>query len=1001
MRRPRTAPRRDGIAVVMLIGVMSILLLLAFLLAQIGSLAAASSQAFLKRAVASSAAASGLEYAAARLWADPRPVPADLRTPQNAGDDWTFRDGWTVPPGLSSTPSYAHRETSGRLRCGDGRFSLRVQAEEGKACLNSGEIGSPLADHDMDGVLNGEDPKYAAEIPPGAYCDPTFWGNVHLVNLLNNLGAVLELSDVHDEEYEAPSFWSTGEMGTIRVSNLGRTVVANRPEGGYVSVDQLRPFLPPADFEKVAPFLATDGEVVPVPITPDSPFNAARYDMATGYPDARLEFHARIDFNAAPIEILKASLRHIASGGDSLFIRLREGEADAIAERLSGLRPVHGWAEMLELLHAGRLATFEDDPFTKLEDGSPLDERTDPGRQRLKEDLILANAAADGYFPDSLRWRHNSLEVPREDQPIALDPPVARQVFKELLVDPLNTYPFGASGCGGGGELPATFPSRRTIEWSLTALPTAFHVTSHATAGRPAARAEASGTFHVGLDAITLKSQDDFERRGASPAAPAHLPGGFAAAISPASRSGAATFPRFPLDSSETGLDNYDPATIPPANAESLGQFRYPRGRGGLTLGAPQHPYAADLERTVFSMPFNEDFPDDADTAYSPSRWEDNLLDPVEPARRSAPPATAAWGGQSNYAKNNALFLTHPDRYRNFHAGCHLSPWGPRAGWAWAAWTSPFPLARGNHSGCGIPGSGEIRDGAIECWYPMPVTHDPISVAWSQCLPGGICRIVYNGSLNGPTLNEDDPTYLLVSVRPDGSISLDDAIAFTPPVIYAPAAKRAWHHLALRFDASSFPPGSDDTKVHVYLDGIEQPVPFTLSFGAAPLDAQMAIEPHFPLDDFCLYPAGEATDAAILGRAQASRFSTSGAWTSPRFRLDGAALPDGAGVRGLSWNGFIPSGTGGAFTFTVRGFEADGTTPTGSDAASWNGGAGPQMSRLNVPTSRQVELEVRIDTDPAEWPLVAGVSSLRDAPVLDELKIVYASRPRWTGWACD
>ncbi len=986
----------------MVIGIMGMISLLAYLSARIGELASVASGAATRRTGAALAAGSGLEYGGARLWQEPRAVPQDLRTAANAGDDWTFRDPPAAPLGLSTRPSYDHGEASGRLRGDAGgtpsRFSLRIVSEEGKICLNSGEIGSATADHDTDGILNGQDTDYAAEIPAGAFNDPAFWGNVHLVNLLNNLGAVLGLSDVHDEPFGTLLL----PIDTIRISNLGRIVVANRPLGGYTSIHQLKPFLSPADFEKAAPFLSTEGEIVPV-LFPPRPEQSVGIVMESPYSvvvsrgDVRLEFHARIDFNTAPTEILQASLRHIAAGGghDPIFIRILEGEADAIAARLADFRAIHTWKGMLQTLRTHCLALHEDDPFTKLEDGSPLDEKSDPGRQRLKEDLILAQVSAGEYFPDPLRWRHNSLEVAREaglpSDPIILEPSTTRQILKmHLFWEPLTLEPFGSSGCIGDLEIYPPLPSRRTTEWSLASFPSAFQVESNGSAGQPSATTRLSGTFHAVHGSFTVKGQNALERRGASALAPLHLPEGAVSAVGPAVKPGAETFPRFPLDSSATGLSNYQPTAVPPASPFEIEQYRYCRGAGGITLGVPQHAWALDLDKTSFALPFNEDFPDNADTAYDPARWEDNCFDPVDPARRAAPPDSSVWLSYYNW---RILIVPPAGHHPDFNSGCRLSPWGPRTGAARISWNSLFPLARGDFNTTGIPGAGEIRDGSIEFWYPNP-GGDPL-LAGDAGTPTTGFFINYLRPRPPPFPPVDIP-YLSVRVLMDGSLLVSGS---GPPATYFPSTPLPWHRLALRFEAAACPPGSDQTLIHVYIDGVETGSPYLLSFPAPstsqPLDTNLSITATFPLDDFALYPASEATDPLILARARQNRFNATGTYTTPRFRFDVSALPEGARIRGLSWDGFIPSGTGGRFTLTARGFAEDGVTPTGSDQVSWDG-AGIQAGPLAIPLSREFVVDVAIDTDPAAWPRIAGTPSLRDAPVLEELRVLYATRPYWT-----
>lgn len=503
-------------------GLLTLFLLLGAAFSNLSEFAEAGNEGERAGRAARLTAESGMDYAAARLWEETR-TPSDFGqppTPENARDDWTARgpEPLALSPARRLNPSYAHGERwsdadvfgvkdgayvpnedlfsamddadgdgrltsrSGRLR-GGFEFFLRIAPGRALACINGGELGSSEGDHDLDGILNRDDPHYREDLNAGYndannngiinmndtfagpwgngipdWRDTEFFGNKETATLLNNLGAVLGVADPRTVEY-APGY---PQMGTIHTSSLGTWIVQNRPRGGYASVEDLRGVLSRDDFNKAAPYLTVRGDVAPtaiaVPQWPPtvgtlSDFHFRSLHVRTGqelppvapYPAYSFypfhSFGGRIDLNRAPPELIRACLRHLTAAGtykagpslpghsptdvEVPFVRLMEAESDAIADLLVGSRPIRTWKRCLEILASpAAAAAWVDDPFTQTDDTATPDydesnDVTGP-RARLKQDLILAQAAPD-YFPDPLAWQACSLEVPREADIPGLD----------------------------------------------------------------------------------------------------------------------------------------------------------------------------------------------------------------------------------------------------------------------------------------------------------------------------------------------------------------------------------------------------------------------------------------------------------------------------------------------------------------------------------------------------------------------------------------------------
>lgn len=983
MRRAGADPaaRCRGFALVMAAGMLALLLLLAI---GMFSVQAASLRTLAgARGSAGLAAESGLEYAAARLWADPRRPAADARTPENACDDWSWRGEETEPletaPGASRHPSYRRGTSSGRLR-GDParRFALIVRGGGGFIGINSGEIADPLADRDSDGVLNRDDPAPDDADGNGVpdWRDPECPANRHLVNLLDNLGAVLGLSDVADEPF-APA---CPRLGVIPQSGLGRAVVAHRPRGGYSSVDQAAPFLPPADFKKAAPYLCVEGEETPVScdaLAQASWAQTVAHDAV--WPEARCESRARIDLNTAPLPVLQAALRHLTAGGGS-FVRLGADEADRAARALCARRPFWTWKQVLAGLHDAELTDgiFEADPFIA---------GGDAVQALLKEDLILAQLGPAGYFPDPFRWQWDTLDVPREPRVVGPDATRIRRIYGSLLtVTPLMTHPFNDAGqrLDNVGGTPAQVPPRPTAGCVLDAWPGRFRILSEGgVAGEASARRKADLAHHQGT--FLLAGQQNLE--GRLTADPADLfpgswdfPGGGLSIdpAQPSARTGTQTWPRFPFHSQFTNTANYE-CFFPAA--------RYARTVGSVALSARQHDFrgpggASALEETVFSLPYNEDPGADAarnpvpPTTYGPDRWEDNLCDPIDDPGVARP-------GPSPTVYEPTVDLWP----RGFDLGFGTSPSGVRFRGAWIYEFSEPPLPRAAND-AGSPEFGEITGGALAFRFPTLAEDDGPST----------CVEIFCKKSKDWLVN-DWLSVLTVTGKSDGGLHLRavGTSAIEENSYACPDPTLPWHHAVLRFEAG---PGSDESSVSVYLDGILAAPggPTVVAFSASgAVYLRVKITP--PLDDLMMFPPAGATPEAIRERAGkgGSRFVEAGSWRSARLVFDPDRFPGGARLRALFWDGFVPERTGGGIVLSAVGRAEDGSIVAGGVSSEW-AGSGPAGTPLSGTGVRSLECQVTIRTDRAAWPVVAGEPVLLASPQVDEIRVAYGDGPRWTSY---
>ncbi len=1107
---------RRGIVLILVSGLLTLFLLLAAAFTQVTEFADAGGEAGRRQLAARLAAGCGMEYAAARLWQEPR-TPTDhgqLPTPENARDDWTARgpEPLDTPPSRRLNPSYSHGETwsdvlvggvkdgayvpgddlfplnadadgdgkftarSGRLR-GGPEFSLRIMPCRALACINSGELGAPDGDHDLDGILNRDDPHYREDLDAGYndadndgiinmhdtfagpwgngvpdWRDADFFGNQEAVTLLNNLGAILGVADPKTVPY-APGYL---QMGTIRTSSLGTRVIQNRPRGGYASVGELRDFLSREDFEKAAPYLTTRGEIVPMGITvPKWPvalgtddFHFRSLEVRTGQelptvnPAPGYSFYpfhafgARIDLNRAPLELVRASLRHLTASGiykgnpllaglypvsvEVPFVRLMETEADAIAELLCQNRPIRTWKRLLELLASpAAAAAWVDDPFTKTDDPATLnhDESNDVTgpRARLKQDLILAQAAPD-HFLDPLAWRACSLEVPREADIPPLDAITGasscaiRRVMKRDMSGPSNAVPYDANGAAKANgqnflDVPRWLGSYRTPEFSLEGAPIRdFSVDCEGVSGRGArgGAARAAGEFSVGGAGLRLTSQQDFEMESDYPWL---LDGGSIRVQGPCqSKNGIQSGPKFPLSS-------YDATQITPypgAKNWVLLNDRYPRGDGHLQLAMRQWTQdeltngVAGVPAPSYTLPFNPDDPEPG-TWHDAADWHDNIEDPIgSPSAHRGPAMTGAGAASC------------------LHRGYHMGPGAPRFArhviasgdptLVWNATTPPFPLPRATYpadiNGNPVPNGGKIAKGTITGWIRTHGEGNDAGLPFAEVSFRGTLFLEYHATSPG------GPGYkrlFLLTLRMNDTGSITTEASTGPPTVTSllpgwsystDLAISGWHHFALVFDG---PAGGDpDTSaVTLYFDGIPDPNPVLVRIDSdappSPVPAmRMTFSDGLVFDDLFFYE-DSLDDAEVAALARQWRHAPSGTYVSPRYVFDTARFPDGASLRGIDWDAFIPEQTGGTVQVTATGYDGAGN-PVGSiSGGAWNGVGDPFRIGM-IPPCRSFDVTVTMTAAPTL--MLDGEPVLRDTPRLDSFSVHYTGgKPRWIGLA--
>ncbi|MBI4230946.1 MAG: hypothetical protein HY608_08945, partial [Planctomycetes bacterium] len=249
------SPAPRGIALVLASALLVLLSLAAVMMVQLSAVARRMARSVVETARAQLLAGSGIEYAMARLSRNPDPAPGAT----SYGDDWTYRDGPSVPLSRALNPSYnlgdryadaggaagnrryvagedfvtsdrdgngSYDGWSGRLRgsqslFGD-RFALKIESEEGKLYINGGYLTAVDGNPPLDPANNTPDHR-----------DRNAGYNAMLHRVLNLLGAHAD----------------------VNVPGLGDIVIDKRPVGGYRSLADLPSAITPAQRERLSAHL--------------------------------------------------------------------------------------------------------------------------------------------------------------------------------------------------------------------------------------------------------------------------------------------------------------------------------------------------------------------------------------------------------------------------------------------------------------------------------------------------------------------------------------------------------------------------------------------------------------------------------------------------------------------------------------------------------------------------------------------------------------------------
>lgn len=796
---------REGVFMVLVSGILVLLGMVALIFARGAGLSAGSGARQALRVRSGLLAESGLAYASARLL-QTTVVPGAL----GRADDWSARgeNEADLPADRLSNPSYARGEPwhdadgdgrydsgedwtdldgdgrfsawSGRLRQAAGvfadKFSLRIRSDAGLVPINAGELGNPAADHDRDGVPNRIDPEYQAwlAVEPSPWNDPDASMNLTLVNLLDSLGALLGVSDAASEEYTpAAGNWpATPGHRRILLSRLGRRIVSARPRGGYEAVADLRDVLGASDYAKVAPYLTVAGD--------RAPRNA---DVVDGHVDAIIrpaglvrDDQPLVDLNAAPVQVIQASLRIAAAAGtyhfdptaydpspeaefqvivtESPHARILEAEAAAIAARIDQERrvvPIRSWRHLLDVL--SDFSDVQDDPFTV------TDEASGPARQErllLLQDLVLAAFNPNVFVPDPFSRSRDTLESDRLEGTSWR----TRRVPSGALVG-FQTAPYLYSGQAAttGVSLymptdlfappppdpdrptPAQLKTRPSAFFDLGGGPRRYEAVSEgvARAGALDGRRTARAALDFPAAVWRATGQEDFEMTHPAAGTRAYGDGGivYDGAIPPA-RAGVQSHPRFPLTSYALESLLADFPHMTESQREDLRKGHvYPAAWGDLRLAARQLPVGELLESDppcVFALPFNEDGASGPHNRYSADDWEDNFGDPAR--RPDGAPAAQCFHARGGAAAVAGGARFGPSGLRLFPLAFVSEETGEPEdrdylAFLWGDASAPAPLSRGDYHDPDnpenvVPRGGEIRHATIAFVFPTRGGETPV-----------------------------------------------------------------------------------------------------------------------------------------------------------------------------------------------------------------------------------------------------------------------------------
>lgn len=300
---------------------------------------------------------------------------------------------------------------------------------------------------------------------------------------------------------------------------------------------------------------------------------------------------------------------------------------------------------------------------------------------------------------------------------------------------------------------------------------------------------------------------------------------------------------------------------------------------------------------------------------------------------------------------------------------------------------------------------GAIDGGTIECVVPVLDMTVGLGDDWHQT-PGkdyadkGSIVLRFWGD-RGEGAGPEFLGYLSIRAGIRGEVEIQGRTFVLP----ANLRSLSRHHVAVKFDGSA-DLDPKKTQVTVYYDGILSPTPpLLVSVGFPVLSPRVECRVNHPVGDVAFFAPPRDTPADITARAQRGAHlfdpgppaSAQGDYVSPLFTLSGP-LERGARPRFLSWEGFIPSGTGGSMTFSVAGYDAGGNFLGRSTPRTWQGNGSP-TDRLDLDVScRKFRIEVSIsavDSPANPWPRVGDPATGNDKPTLLDTPILNECVLRW------
>lgn len=558
-----TRTERDGLLLVMVAGMLTLLGLTAAAFLHTVHLTGLSARAAAATAEVRLAAESGLVYAAGRLWESTDRFPGAPRLGEpgfdvnasrrpavvNRGDDWHYRaydrddgawmadsDGpvpvdWLDPPPTQTLhPSYAHGEPWEDL--------------DGNALHDSGE---PWNDADGNGRRDVHSVRLRGASPGGmrvrlrveAGADAKIPINVspdvdspHLAPVrawVNRLGAVLGISRVDVE----------CENGVVLAwSDVGDRLFAAFPAGGWTRVEDLKTIFSEDEYRAIRRFVTTASPLMPalhLTLQTDKPGDGS------GDPVGTSSAIGVLNLNVAPLRLLEAALRYRRT---SALDRVAHGLVDAaetidphtelpytaypsvvILHPPEALRAAAGLAARARATGGfrSRLELFRFIDWQK-ETWFPNDivHAIDPsyaypseGYQNVKVDATFASffdqrprevpAGLATYdvdrFVRTAPGHYPGSGRQRELAPLVSEPP--------LLTKPTTPYTGDQPWNGGGSTV------SDDVNWTL-APPLSFDILSLSSAGEGTPEARAEGSCQVG-QTVFLFTQEDFQNLAGYP----------------------------------------------------------------------------------------------------------------------------------------------------------------------------------------------------------------------------------------------------------------------------------------------------------------------------------------------------------------------------------------------------------------------------------------------------------------------------------------------------